>query len=115
MLESTLRRASEHRPEFVQMTTWNDYTEGTQIEPSWLRLDNTCLDICGSSCLTTESCDSFGLFTDCTKPLGTSWGPADPSCGIIGNISAWDDYNRVKQHISFERSASAALAAAARR
>ncbi|CAE8711556.1 unnamed protein product [Polarella glacialis] len=114
-LELSLRLAGEHRPEFVQLTTWNDYTEGTQIEPSWLRLDNTCVDVCGSSCLTTENCNTFGLFTDCTKPLGTSWGPADPSCGITGNLSAWDDYNKVKKHISFERSASAALAAAARR
>ncbi|CAE8591672.1 unnamed protein product [Polarella glacialis] len=100
---------------FWQRAPVDDYTEGTQIEPSWLRLNNTCIDICGSSCLTTESCNSIGVFTDCTKPLGTSWGPADPSCGITGNVSAWDDYYRVKQHISFERSTSAALAAAARR
>ena len=37
MLPPSLGEAMRHRPDFVQLTTWNDYTEGTMLEPSWLR------------------------------------------------------------------------------
>jgi hypothetical protein len=41
------------------------------------------------NCLLTTDCHSYGLHTDCTKPVGMAFGPADPSCNISGNLSAF--------------------------
>ncbi|CAK9087146.1 Hypothetical protein SCF082_LOCUS41197 [Durusdinium trenchii] len=112
LLEITLQRARRHRPEFIQLTTWNDYTEGTQLEPSWLRPNDECVDVCGENCLLTTDCHSFGLHTDCTKPVGMAFGPADPSCNISGNLSAFADINQVAEFIARERQIGKALAAA---
>jgi len=34
-LRSTLQRALEQQPDAIQLVTWNDYGEGTMIEPTW--------------------------------------------------------------------------------
>jgi len=115
MLEPTLQRASDHRPEFLQLVTWNDYTEGTQVEPSWLRLDGECVDVCGESCFTKQDCHSYGLLTDCTKPYAKDSGPGHPSCGDTGILSASADLDKIKEHIQQEQFAVAALAKAAER
>eukprot|EP00931_Biecheleriopsis_adriatica_P096425 TRINITY_DN7007_c0_g1_i2.p1 TRINITY_DN7007_c0_g1~~TRINITY_DN7007_c0_g1_i2.p1 ORF type:complete len:2100 (-),score=266.06 TRINITY_DN7007_c0_g1_i2:89-6388(-) len=115
LLQSTLRRARDHRPEYVQLATWNDYTEGTQLEPSWLRREGECVDVCGENCPLIADCHSYGRLTDCSKPLGMPWGPADPSCNVTGNLSAFADINRVRQHIRKEKAYSRALALAASR
>jgi len=112
LLDTTLQRARRHRPEFIQLVTWNDYTEGTQLEPSWLRRNDECVDVCGENCLLTTDCDSYGLHTDCTKPVGMAFGPADPSCNVSGNLSAFADINQVAEFIARERQIGRALAAA---
>lgn len=112
LLDITLQRARRHRPEFIQITTWNDYTEGTQLEPSWLRRNDECVDVCGENCLLTTDCHSYGLHTDCTKPVGMAFGPADPSCNISGNLSAFAEINQVAEFIARERQIGRALVAA---
>lgn len=65
-----------------KVITWNDYSEGTMMEPSWIRPRDTCLDTCvaekGEACLTTSACDSGFDPLDCTKPYGNFSGPVDP-------------------------------------
>ncbi|CAE7570592.1 unnamed protein product [Symbiodinium microadriaticum] len=113
-LEITLNRARQHRPEYVQLVTWNDYTEGTQLEPSWIRREGECVDVCGENCLTVSDCHSNGLLTDCMKPVGAATGPADPSCNVTGNLSAFADLNQVAAFIARERYIGQVLAQAAR-
>lgn len=36
-LGHTLKLVRRHRPHFAQLVTWNDYGEGTMLEPSYLR------------------------------------------------------------------------------
>ena len=51
------------------------------IEPSWVRLRDTCLSACEAirqPCLTTAACDSGFNPLDCSKPYGSFEGPVDP-------------------------------------
>jgi len=117
MLGPSLQLAGERKPAFVQLNTWNDYTEGTMLEPSWLREEEACVDVCGpvyagQPCLTTAVCGSHDAFTDCSKPVGRAFGPGSPGCGAaaVGNLSARADLDQVKRHIGAERAAEAILA-----
>eukprot|EP00411_Alexandrium_monilatum_P048130 CAMPEP_0175469458 /NCGR_PEP_ID=MMETSP0095-20121207/72348_1 /TAXON_ID=311494 /ORGANISM="Alexandrium monilatum, Strain CCMP3105" /LENGTH=74 /DNA_ID=CAMNT_0016770867 /DNA_START=1 /DNA_END=222 /DNA_ORIENTATION=- len=73
------------------------------LEPSWLRQENTCVDVCsptygGKACLTTSVCGSHDAFTDCSKPVGKAVGPGHPACGAMGNLSARADLDQIKAH-----------------
>ena len=109
MLEPSLLVTSKYQPEFVQVLTWNDYSEGTMIEPSWLRTHGTCHQTCSDEytpCPTSYDCFS-GLETrDCDKPYGAPFGPTDPACTSTStyNKSAYSDLDTLKQHITLERS-----------
>jgi len=107
MLEPSLLMTSKYQPEFVQVLTWNDYSEGTMIEPSWLRTHGSCHEPCSNAysvCPTSFDCFS-GLETrDCDKPYGSEFGPADPACSSPYNKSAYSELDTLKQHINLERS-----------
>ncbi|OLQ11054.1 Inter-alpha-trypsin inhibitor heavy chain H4 [Symbiodinium microadriaticum] len=107
MLEPSLLVTSKYQPEFVQVLTWNDYSEGTMIEPSWLRPHGSCHEPCSNAysvCPTSFDCYS-GLETrDCDKPYGSEFGPADPACNSGYNKSAYSELDALKQHITLERS-----------
>jgi len=107
MLEPSLLVTSKYQPEFVQVLTWNDYSEGTMIEPSWLRTHGSCHEPCSdaySVCPTNFDCFS-GLETrDCDKPYGSEFGPTDPACTSAYNKSAYSELDTLKQHITLERS-----------
>ena len=65
-----------------KVITWNDYSEGTMIEPSWVRPRDVCLSTCVEEniqpCLTSSACDSGFDPLDCTKPYDSFSGPVDP-------------------------------------
>ena len=110
MLEPSLLVTSKYQPEFVQVLTWNDYSEGTMIEPSWLRTHGSCHQTCDdlyTSCPTSYDCFS-GLETrDCDKPYGGPFGPTDPACASTSsayNKSAYAELDTLKQHIALEKS-----------
>mmetsp|Transcript_32515 Transcript_32515/g.75157 ORF Transcript_32515/g.75157 Transcript_32515/m.75157 type:complete len:920 (+) Transcript_32515:42-2801(+) len=108
MLEPSLLLTAKYQPEFVQVLTWNDYSEGTMIEPSWLRAHESCHSPCSDAgyipCPTSDDCFS-GLETrDCDKPYGAPYGPTDPMCASAGNRSADEDLLTLRQHIQMERS-----------
>ena len=121
MMQPTLNLASKFQPEFVQVggspssiflpgdhnirpleifgcaswchqvITWNDYSEGTMVEPSWVRPRNTCLSACAaevSSCKTTDACHSGFDPLDCTKPYNSFSGPVDPAWLGVSKISS---------------------------
>lgn len=111
MLTSTLQSAVDYMPKFVQLTTWNDYTEGTMIEPSWLRQDNQCVSVCRKPCSTTASCFTFGTFLDCTKPQGGPTEKPFPACNITGNVSSRDDLDTVQTFTGLVRSTSSKMPA----
>lgn len=109
MLEPTLKLASKFQPEFVQVITWNDYSEGTMIEPSWVRTRDTCLSLCAEeveTCLTSSACDSGFDPLDCTKPYGQFEGPVDPACNSTATASADEDLKKLTQHIQAEATGS---------
>jgi len=101
----TLRVAARHRPAFVQLLTWNDFSEGTMLEPAWLRPADQCRPICGTSpsCDTCVHCLNGHTYPDCTKPIGAMYGPGDPICGATGNLSARADLDILQQHIAAQR------------
>lgn len=106
MLEPTLMLASKYQPEFVQVITWNDYSEGTMIEPSWVRPRDVCLSTCVEEniqpCLTSSACDSGFDPLDCTKPYDSFSGPVDPQCNSTATANADDDLRSLTQHIRAE-------------
>eukprot|EP00913_Durusdinium_trenchii_P029042 g27230.t1 len=105
MMGPTLDLASKFQPEFVQVITWNDYSEGTMIEPSWVRPRNLCLSACAQNvqnCLTTAACDSGFDPLDCSKPYGNFSGPVDPQCNSNAIASADDDLRLLAEHIRAE-------------
>jgi len=105
MMGPTLDLASKFQPEFVQVITWNDYSEGTMIEPSWVCPRNLCLSACAQNvqnCLTTAACDSGFDPLDCSKPYGNFSGPVDPQCNSNAIASADDDLRLLAEHIRAE-------------
>jgi len=102
-LHTTLAAASQYNPAFVQLLTWNDFGEGTQLEPSWLRPVDQCRDICSPKCDTVADCFNGDTYFDCSKPVGMAYGPGHPACGNTGDLSARADLDVVKQHIRAER------------
>jgi len=100
-LGPSLEVTSLYEPDFVQLLTWNDYSEGTMLEPSWVRLQDQCVDVCEErfdTCRTTSDC-YHGQAVDCLKPYGASSAPPQPGCTATGDISARADLDLVKQHI----------------
>jgi len=109
MLEPSLLVTSKYQPEFVQVLTWNDYSEGTMIEPSWLRRHGSCHQTCSDAytpCPTSYDCFSADETPkDCDKPYGASFGPTDPACTSTPlNKSAYSDLDTLKEHIALEKS-----------
>eukprot|EP00927_Polykrikos_kofoidii_P049544 TRINITY_DN43593_c0_g1_i1.p1 TRINITY_DN43593_c0_g1~~TRINITY_DN43593_c0_g1_i1.p1 ORF type:complete len:461 (-),score=64.07 TRINITY_DN43593_c0_g1_i1:158-1540(-) len=65
LLRGTVAKAKHYNPPFVQLMTWDDYTEGTMIEPSFLIHDKI------NGCNSIKSCangENQGGSPDCSVP-----------------------------------------------
>lgn len=66
LLQETVRLAKQYKPPFAQIMTWDDYTEGTMIEPSFLIRNkiNKCnsIDTCANGAYQ-------GFTLDCSLPF----------------------------------------------
>lgn len=81
LLSATIGKAKLHKPPFCQIMTWNDYTEGTMIEPSFLIHDK------GNGCNNIGLCangEDQGGTPDCSLPYcqteGTYCNQTSPHC-----------------------------------
>mmetsp|Transcript_18605 Transcript_18605/g.40043 ORF Transcript_18605/g.40043 Transcript_18605/m.40043 type:complete len:472 (-) Transcript_18605:171-1586(-) len=85
-LEDTLAMVKDYRPYFAQIVTWNDYTEGTMIEPSWIRDYETgnCGDPSQSFWQSkTKSCEQLAKDDDAADEVYSAGGTM-PGC-VAGN------------------------------
>lgn len=74
--------ADNAHPDSAQVLTWNDYTLGTQFEPSWPKKARDCVDIYGQPCLTRRNRYQYETLNDCTKAVGS---PPDHSLAADGS------------------------------
>jgi len=66
LLQDTVRLAKEYKPAFAQIMTWDDYTEGTMIEPSFLIRNKI------NNCNSIDACSNGayqGFTLDCSLPF----------------------------------------------